>query len=729
MEELAALQKKFLDIQKGSGFKLSERTVVDIIQKVLDRGKIKLIFTNNGKEYVTEEKISKEISDEIKKHKGRLEKVDLIKLLDVPSGLIDSRVNLLLQKDKSLSIIEGKIISNQYLDEIVNEINEQLKFTGVLGLPELSNRYDLSIDFFKRFLKDRLGSFGGAKLFPTRLLTQEYIEEQKQRVRPVLLASTTPINYSTIIENYKIDEMIIDEVIKGLINAGVVRGRVVSNTFEPFIYEESRINYVKGVILHNNFLEYDKLKSIGIKNCKEYIKDLQKKDKNSFEGIYLKEYFITNNLKNNFEYVFFDNYSKGYNTNLTTIFSFELHDEDVLALLDSINVKANSLIILNMNLIPVNFINTFVEELTVKLKDEASKQYNTFVSKIKKEVKKEEPKDKKGKKSGGKGKGKKDFSDDEEDSSENYIRLTPQFKEQIKTSFLKSPQFDDVHEKDETLETVFEKFTMPKIIENYSKFINEFIKSKSQNTADPKLLMNQIETEFHILKIIQKAIENLSKLSTDTTYQSSIKAIVVQTCKKDLNNLFKNILTYQLIHMKSKIDLNKLNNPADRKDIINTFTDTDLKEIFNVLNDNVQNKNLVDFMTVLQTNSKNLAVSLMLPDKKKEKALIDSYNQELSKSIEEKMAMLGKQLKKDYIALAVDIGLHALLKKGHMLKLPYELWAISICLNILGQKDIALHDTKALLTTVNEIVSLSDDEFAKRENEISEYFNKLYNSY
>ena len=61
MEDIAALQKKFMELQNNkSSFKLSERTVVDIIQKILDRNKIKIIFSNNGKDFVTEEKISKE---------------------------------------------------------------------------------------------------------------------------------------------------------------------------------------------------------------------------------------------------------------------------------------------------------------------------------------------------------------------------------------------------------------------------------------------------------------------------------------------------------------------------------------------------------------------------------------------------------------------------------------------------------------------------------------------
>ena len=107
MEDLQTLQKRFLEIQKsGGGFKLSERTVVDIIQKVIQRGKIKLIHTTNGKEYVAEEKVSKEITDEIKRNQGRVSKQELAKTLEVPNNIIESRLNLLLAKDKSLSIIE-----------------------------------------------------------------------------------------------------------------------------------------------------------------------------------------------------------------------------------------------------------------------------------------------------------------------------------------------------------------------------------------------------------------------------------------------------------------------------------------------------------------------------------------------------------------------------------------------------------------------------------------------
>ena len=54
MDDLQALQKKLIDLQKsGPTFKLSERTVVDIIQKLIERKKVNLIYTNKGNEILT----------------------------------------------------------------------------------------------------------------------------------------------------------------------------------------------------------------------------------------------------------------------------------------------------------------------------------------------------------------------------------------------------------------------------------------------------------------------------------------------------------------------------------------------------------------------------------------------------------------------------------------------------------------------------------------------------
>jgi hypothetical protein len=69
--DLKSLQNQLKDIQKKpKEYKLSERTIVDIVSKIAERGNLKLHYTQNGKEYVTDMKILKEIQDEVKLHQG-----------------------------------------------------------------------------------------------------------------------------------------------------------------------------------------------------------------------------------------------------------------------------------------------------------------------------------------------------------------------------------------------------------------------------------------------------------------------------------------------------------------------------------------------------------------------------------------------------------------------------------------------------------------------------------
>jgi hypothetical protein len=740
MEELQALQKKLIDMQKsGGGFKLSERTMVDIIQKVVNRKKVKLIYTTSGKEYVAEEKITKEISDEVKRNQGLVSKIELVKALEVPPVVIDNKVKDLLTKDKSLNLIEGKIITNYYLDNMCNEINEILKNNGSAFISDLATKFDFSMDFMKKILKERTGSSIKGKLYATRLLTDDFIETQKQRIRPILIGSTTPVTLSYMIENFGIDDMIIEDLVKNLLDSGVVRGKYSANVFEPSIFSESQASYVKGVLAQNNYIEYSKLKNIGIsKNAKEYIKEIQKKEKLFQDGLFLTEFFVSPNLKNNFEYIFFDNYSKNNSTNLSSIFLFELYNEDINTLLDSINVNPNTVYLINMNLIPISLIENFIQEISPKLKEEASKQYNSFITKSKEKEKKKlenekenssaNTKDKKGKQKGKQKGGKnKQEDEDEEESTENYIQLTPGFKKEIQAMIFKSPNLEEMNDKEDSVSELFEKYVLQKINQLYAQYINEFIKSKSQSPNDPKNLMSQIENEYFELKVVQKSVENLLKMSTETNFQSAVKAIIAHICKKDLGNLFKNVLTYQLIHMKLKIDLNQLNDPNQRKDIIKQFPDEDLKEIFSSLSDSLQNKNFISFMNTLQDNSKFLAISLSQLDKKREKVMFEKYNSDLLNLVDQKFNLLGKTSKKDYISLAVDMCHTALLKKGIYLRLPYEQWALGIFQNI--SIDSNSQAMKIILIKLIELLNLSEDELYNKQEELIEYFKKLLNTY
>ena len=226
MADLNALKSQFMSLQKqSSSFKLSERTVVEIINKIANRGKVHLLHTVSGKEYVVDEKVTIEIQNEIKKQK-RISIMDLSKALEIPINVIEKKVQQILSKNKNLTFVDGKVLTNDFLNSITVDIKNILNHHSSASIAELSDKYELNIDFMKKFLKEKIdsGYLQNAKLYPTRIITDYYIELQTKKIRPALIASITPINISTIISQYNIDEMLINEIIEGLIKRKELKG-------------------------------------------------------------------------------------------------------------------------------------------------------------------------------------------------------------------------------------------------------------------------------------------------------------------------------------------------------------------------------------------------------------------------------------------------------------------------------------------------------------------------
>ena len=228
MADLNALKNQFMALQKNkSSFKLSERTVVEIVMKIIDRGKVNLLHTTSGKEYVVDGKANIEIINEIKKRK-RVTTFELSSILELPIGIIEKKVDELINKNKNFLLIDGKIMTKEYLDKITQEINDIVNKQGSASLADISNKYDLSIDFLKNFLKEKINEgILNVKLYPTRIITDYYIRNQIKKIRPLLLANINPISISKILTKYpEIDDLLIDHNINTLIETGEVKGLV-----------------------------------------------------------------------------------------------------------------------------------------------------------------------------------------------------------------------------------------------------------------------------------------------------------------------------------------------------------------------------------------------------------------------------------------------------------------------------------------------------------------------
>ena len=156
MDELNSLKAKFMTLQKqSSSFKLSERTVVEIINKIANRGKVHLLHTVTGKEYVVDEKVNFEIQNEIKKQK-KVSIIELSKSLELPINVIEKKVQNILAKNKNLTFVEGKILTKDFLNQITVDIKNILNHFSSATIGELSDKYELNSDFMKKFLKEKI---------------------------------------------------------------------------------------------------------------------------------------------------------------------------------------------------------------------------------------------------------------------------------------------------------------------------------------------------------------------------------------------------------------------------------------------------------------------------------------------------------------------------------------------------------------------------------------------
>ena len=522
MADLNALKSQFMALQKNkSSFKLSERTVVEIVMKVINRGKVNLLHTTSGKEYVVDGKANIEIINEIKKRK-RVTTFELSSYLELPIAVIEKKVDELIKKNKNYLLIDGKIMTKEYLDKITQEINDIVVKEGSASLAEISNKYDLSIDFLKNFLREKINEGNlNAKLFPTRIITDYYIQNQIKKIRPLLLANINPISISKILSKYPdIDDLLIEQNINTLIENGQVKGSFISKEYENALYSKAQENYIIGELNQNNFIDYSKLKNIGInKNGEEFVKNVINNNPN-IKGTFLKDYFITDNLKNNIYLIITDNESKNLPTNLKeNEFLVNLDEDDIKILLESIELPEQEYIYSNYNYIPMKLINEFIENSKKEVKETAEKLFNECAKKLEEDKKEEDLKDnkieaqpeppaeKKKKKGGaksGKGGTKKNVVENKNKPFLDIKYPKPEIDKLVE-KFIDNPSFEFLNEKRETLKDIFDDKILSELKSVFDLEIRELIKlkEKQDNQVDINSHFLLLNNEYAYLKLIK----------------------------------------------------------------------------------------------------------------------------------------------------------------------------------------------------------------------------------
>ncbi|XP_071455601.1 E3 UFM1-protein ligase 1 homolog [Hetaerina americana] len=262
--------------------RLSENNCIEIISKLLDLKLLDVLFTTDGKEYVTPQHLTKEILDELYVHGGRINLVELARLLSVDLSQVEARVSELSSKDGrgAYTVILGQLIDKGYQNRVAQEINDRLQREGRVSVSNLTRTYDLPGDFLQMLVERELGKTIDGKQDrqdPRLIFTEAYVARNRAVVRGALCAVTRPTMVASIISQCSIPESIFYSVVEGLLEkkqvAGSLSGKQGPNSlFVPSVYSKSQSDWVNSFFRQNGYLEYDALRRLGISDPAGFVK-------------------------------------------------------------------------------------------------------------------------------------------------------------------------------------------------------------------------------------------------------------------------------------------------------------------------------------------------------------------------------------------------------------------------------------------------------------------------
>ncbi|MCI4391658.1 hypothetical protein PGIGA_G00137300 [Pangasianodon gigas] len=263
----------------GGGRWLSERNCIEIITKLVEEKKLDVVHTLDGKEFITPSQISREIRDELYAHGGRINVVDLQKIINVDLVHVESRANEVAKSERGTRIILGQLITEHYLEQVCEEVNDKLQEAGQVNITELSKTHQLPADFLTQELSARVGRMidGHMDQFSGLIFTQNFINRQKAKIRGLFSSITRPTPVNNLIGQYGLQDNLLYSLLEELVNSGRVLGSVVGGrqdkaVFVPDVYCRAQNAWVESFLTHNAYLEFESLSRLGIPDPVNYIK-------------------------------------------------------------------------------------------------------------------------------------------------------------------------------------------------------------------------------------------------------------------------------------------------------------------------------------------------------------------------------------------------------------------------------------------------------------------------
>lgn len=275
-DEIKRLASDFQKAQLTTSLqRLSERNCVEVVSLLIEKGLLEVIYTTDGKEYLTQVHLKSEVRDEMFVRGGRVNLVDLAKALNVDFEKVQVVAEQIVAEDKSVKFILGQLIEQFYLERVASEINEKLAQVGEINVADLTVQYDLPADFIlnniilRHLNKTIMGKqdSSNANIF----FTQSYVARSKAKVRGALAAITKPTPVSAILAQCGIPDRLFNLLVNEVATLGSVTSRTPGALYIPHIYTKTQVEWVQNFYRQNGYLEHDSVAGLGVTDVKNFI--------------------------------------------------------------------------------------------------------------------------------------------------------------------------------------------------------------------------------------------------------------------------------------------------------------------------------------------------------------------------------------------------------------------------------------------------------------------------
>ncbi|XP_058446223.1 E3 UFM1-protein ligase 1 homolog [Malaya genurostris] len=275
-DEIKRLAADFQKAQLSTSLqRLSERNCVELVSVLISKGLLDVIFTTDGKEYLTQTHLKQEVKDEMFVLGGRANLVDLAKALNVDFDKIQRIADQIISEDATIKFVLGQLLDDSYMQRVASEINEKLSQAGEINVADLTIQYDLPADFIlnniivKHLNKIIMGKqdSSNANIF----FTQSYITRSKAKIRGALAAITRPTPISAILAQSGVPDRLFYLLVNEVATLGSVTSRTPGALYIPRIYTKTQVEWVQNFYRQNGYLEHDSVAGLGVNDVKNFI--------------------------------------------------------------------------------------------------------------------------------------------------------------------------------------------------------------------------------------------------------------------------------------------------------------------------------------------------------------------------------------------------------------------------------------------------------------------------